>query len=373
MMAFAAHRMGISLSVLDPQGSQSPAGQVTSSQQGHYSDPADIKHFAQATSALTYEIEHVDTTHIPAHKALPHPNIIALVQDKLAQKLTYIQHGIHTAPVREIPQSTADPAQFLLNHVLPELGGTFPIMLKNRRMAYDGKGNFLVRRREQLETAIAELGKSSKGGIYAEQFIEFAKEVAVMVYRSKSGEIGCYPVVETIQRDNICDKTILPSGLDAATEKRIIDLSKRVVECLGDGAVGIFGVEMFVTAQGDVLVNEIAPRPHNSGHYTIEACYTDQFEQHLRMILGIPAGDSRARVGHAVMINVLGDGVSGDPSGAQILSRMRMVLGVSGASMHWYGKSGNKLGRKLGHVTVVANSAEELAVRCELVDKILGR
>jgi phosphoribosylaminoimidazole carboxylase len=120
-------------------------------------------------------------------------------------------------------------------------------------------------------------------------------------------------------------------------------------------------------------VNEIAPRPHNSGHYTIEACYTDQFEQHLRMILGIPAGDSRARVGHAVMINVLGDGVSGDPSGAQILSRMRMVLGVSGASMHWYGKSGNKLGRKLGHVTVVANSAEELAVRCELVDKILGR
>jgi phosphoribosylaminoimidazole carboxylase len=356
MLALAAHRLGLAMVVLDPLGQHSPAGQVTCVVQGHYADPTSVQEFAASVPLVTYEIEHVDVSVGGLGHARPGAEVIKVVQDKLEQKRRLIGAGVETTRVVEILQDDR----------VRELGG-FPVMVKSRRMAYDGKGNFLVRDEEQMQEAMQVLA----GELYAEEFVEFQKEVAVMVFRGIDGKVGCFPVVETIQRNNVCDMTIMPSGLEKHVEENVVQVAMRAVECLGNEAVGIFGVEMFVTKKGKVLVNEIAPRPHNSGHYTIEACFTDQFEQHLRMVLGLAPGDSRAKVPFAAMINVLGDGNSNDPTGVQILQRMRSTLQVQGASMHWYGKSGNKAGRKLGHVTILAESKPELDRKIRIVREML--
>ncbi|RLN52742.1 hypothetical protein BBJ28_00009631 [Nothophytophthora sp. Chile5] len=179
-----------------------------------------------------------------------------------------------------------------------------------------------------------------------------------MVVKGAGDDVRAYPVVETTQRDSICDTVLAPAQVSAAVAERAASLARTAVAQL-EGR-GIYGVELFLTASGDVLLNEIAPRPHNSGHYTIEACETDQFEQHLRAITGLPLGSCALRVPAALMVNVLGDATSSEAASFALL---RQSLRVPGASAHFYGKAGVRPGRKLGHVTITASSIEELTQR----------
>lgn len=369
MMAAAAHRLGIELVVLDPQGAQSPAGQFgVKAIAGSFTNEDDIATLAAQCDILTVEIEHVNASFLGqlqtrAEKPVavhPSPATIALIQDKYNQKQFFAQvDGIHVAPY-QIVTSVADARQV-------GVAFGYPYMLKSRLFAYDGKGNAVVTKASDVEDAFAKLGVKQDGDapvmLYAEKWVPFTKELAVMVVKS-SDDVRAYPVVETTQKDSICDTVLAPAQISQETYAKAKQMAFHAISQL-DGN-GIYGVELFLTADNDVLLNEIAPRPHNSGHYTIEACETDQFEQHLRAICELPLGGCDLRVNAALMVNVLGSkNASEDESYAQL----RKCLSVPGAIPHFYGKAGAvRAGRKLGHFTVVANSVQQLKERATQID-----
>jgi phosphoribosylaminoimidazole carboxylase len=208
----------------------------------------------------------------------------------------------------------------------------------------------VIASRDDIDGAIAALRTHD---LYAEQWVTFDKELAVMVARSPDGSMADYPVVETIQRNNMCHTVIAPAQIPQEVQGAVRDIARRAVASL-DGA-GVFGVELFLQADGAVLLNEVAPRPHNSGHYTIEACATSQFEQHLRAVIGLPLGDTSLRVNAAIMVNLLGE-----DSLEATLRPLDAALTMPGATVHWYGKP-FRPGRKLGHITVTGSSMAELA------------
>jgi phosphoribosylaminoimidazole carboxylase len=223
-------------------------------------------------------------------------------------------------------------------------------MLKSRKLAYDGRGNAVVSSADAAPSAWSSL--AGKGQLYAERWVPFKRELAVIVARSAAGACVCYDAVETVQKDNICHIVVAPAQVPGDVLGRARALAEKAVAHL-EGA-GIFAVEMFELADGGVLFNELAPRVHNSGHFTIEACHTSQFEQHMRAVAGLPLGDCSMRVGAAVMINVLGTG-TGPAESARTWGICERALSVPGAAVHWYGKSGTALGRKVGHITLTGD------------------
>jgi len=372
MMAEAGHRLGIQLAILDPGGPQSPAGQVAKlAVEGSFRDEEKIKQLAQISDVLTVEIEHVNCDILeaieesgkPVH---PSPKSIRIIQDKYQQK-------VH---LQALPNNAVPLPEFLdcptLDAAL-DAGEKFgyPLMLKAKKMAYDGKGNAVADSRDKVSACFDQLsGASAGGGVYAEKWCPFVKELAVMVARSSTGEVRSYPVVETVQENNICHSTLVPiQGVSSLALERAAKIASAAIASLF--GAGIFGVELFLLADDTVLLNEIAPRPHNSGHYTIEACETDQFEQHLRCILGLPLGGCDLRVGAALMVNILGQDTAGkSKGGADAAQRMRATqrrlaraLDVPGGAVHWYGKGDAKKGRKMAHLTLTASSLPLLADR----------
>ncbi|KAG1699079.1 hypothetical protein DVH05_014449 [Phytophthora capsici] len=377
MMANAAHRLGLQVLVLDPLGAESPAGQTgLKAVAGSFTNEQDIAKLAEQCDVLTVEIEHVNAAYLQQLQddktanlqgVHPAPATIALIQDKYQQKQFFTEvEGIDVAPY-EIVTSLQSARQ-----VGEKFG--YPYMLKSRRFAYDGKGNAVVKNEKDLLDAFNKLGAKLLAGettdvdekqlaeeeakLYAEKWVPFVKELAVMVVKGADGDVRAYPVVETTQADSICDTVLAPAQIPEDVAKRAGDMAQAAVAQL-EGR-GIYGVELFLTATGEVLLNEIAPRPHNSGHYTIEACETDQFEQHLRAITGLPLGSCALRVPAALMVNVLGDATSSEDVSFSLL---RNSLKVPGAAAHFYGKAGVRPGRKLGHVTITAPSLEELTKR----------
>jgi 5-(carboxyamino)imidazole ribonucleotide synthase len=233
--------------------------------------------------------------------------------------------------------------------------------LKTRRNGYDGKGNFTVRAEAAVETAWQMLG-GDKNELFVETFWHFSQELAVMVTRGRDGETVVYPVVETIQRNHVCHVVKAPAQISLEIAARATELARRAVEAVG--GVGSFGVEMFLSANGDMAINELAPRVHNSGHYTIEACDCSQFENHVRAVLGWPLGSPRMVAPAAVMVNLLGtEKTSGRPRG------LANVLRQAGAHVHIYGKLTSGAGRKMGHITVLENSVEEALAIAERAAK----
>ena len=347
MMAFAAHRLGMRIAVLDPDP-DAAAGHVADCHVvGDFRDPGRIRELASGCDVVTVEIEHVDTETLETLEregvpVQPSPQTVRLVQDKYAQKNHFAANGIPVARFRETPDAEAVRA------AIDELG--LPLVLKSRRMAYDGRGNAVIASLDDIDGAMAALPTRD---LYAEQWVTFDKELAVMVARGLDGSIADYPVVETIQRNNMCHTVIAPAQISQAAQQAARDIARRAIASL-DGA-GVLGVELFLQADGAVLLNEVAPRPHNSGHYTIEACVTSQFEQHLRAVLGLPLGDTSLRVNAAVMVNLLGE-----DSLETTLRYLDTALTMTGASVHWYGKH-FRPGRKLGHITVTGSSMAELA------------
>ena len=370
MMCYAAHRLGVQLTCLDPGGAVSPAGQAGARVvAGSFRDAAKIKELSECVDVLTTEIEHVDAAMLAeleaaGVKVYPGAAVLALLQDKLAQKRALQSAG--TAMPLFMPTPTAAAAR------VAGAAYGYPLMLKSRRFAYDGKGNAVAHSAEEVDAAFAALGGAeasaspvdAEGAIFAEKWVPFARELAVMVAVGAPLEAGgademrCYPVVQTVQRDSICHLVLAPAEVPAAVLERAESLARKAVAALGthtDAPLrGVFGVELFLMPDGSLLYNEMAPRPHNSGHYTLEASRCDQFEQHLRGVLGMPLGDTafrwEARRGGALMVNVLG-GASDD----ETLTPVRAAASVTGASLHWYGKPELRAGRKLGHVTVVAH------------------
>ncbi|ORX65256.1 Phosphoribosylaminoimidazole carboxylase [Linderina pennispora] len=361
MFIEAAGRMNVEVRVLDPTA-LSPAKQISNSDK-HIDEPFTsseaIKKLADGCDVLTVEIEHVNCDELAKIESLglaqvrPSSSTVRLIQDKYLQKVYLAE------------QSLALP-EFVRCDSLDEVVAAgekfgYPFVLKCRLGAYDGRGNYVVKSKDDAASGFKTLGEKM---LYAEKFVPFTKELAVMVVRRPSGQVATYPVVETIQRDNICELVYAPAQIDGDIRQIAMKVATDTVSCLPSGSAGIFGVEMFLHEDGrTVLVNEIAPRPHNSGHYTIEACHTSQFENHLRAVLDLPLGSTELKVPNAAMINVLG-GQNGMQS---VLDPCLASLEVPGATVHLYGKAGAKPARKMGHVTVVADSALQLRRRTDLI------
>ncbi|ORY34839.1 Phosphoribosylaminoimidazole carboxylase [Naematelia encephala] len=363
MLTHPAALLGIPLLILD-SGEYTPAKQTllppqfTSHPDGPFTSESHIRELAKQCDVLTVEIEHVNADVLEAVEkeglceVQPSPGTIRLIQDKYLQKKYLADRGIPVAPFQVL---SANPTEEDVKSVASQLG--LPVMLKARTLAYDGRGNSPLQTTESGDIAksLKHLGDRP---LYAEGWAPFVKEVAVMVVRNKQGEVRSYDAVETVHRDSILRVCLAPlrasgKGMEGVNS-RARELAEKAVATL-EGA-GIFGVEMFLMADGSLLLNEIAPRPHNSGHHTIEACNTSQFENHLRAILSLPLGSTALRVPSAAMINILG--VDGEM--APVLAMADSALPVPGATSHLYGKAESRKARKMGHITLTASSDAEL-------------
>jgi len=361
MLAASASLLNIPIVILDV-GEHAPAKQILAPRapdlahvDGSFTDADKIRELATKADVLTVEIEHIDvdvleqvqsTHNVQVH---PAPSTVRIIQDKFRQKTHLLSCNIPVAPFIDVESTTQG-----ITEAAAKLG--LPLMLKSKTLAYDGRGNSVVRDLTQVQEALDFL---SGRPLYAEKWVPFVKEIAIMVVRTAEGRVYSYPVVETVHKDNICHLVFAPLRTrDSQLSARAQEIAETTVKSL-DGA-GVFGVEMFLLDDGQILVNEIAPRPHNSGHYTIEACETSQYENHLRAILSLPIGSTALKVPSAAMLNILG--MSGDMS--DLTEFVESALKVPGASVHLYGKAECRKGRKMGHITVTANS--DTAVRRRL-------
>ena len=377
------HIRGVKMCVLDPLGEKSPAGQVAEmSVMGSFQDadkagrcsldpkfvdpkpieipqfggptthPRQVRELAKKCDILTLEVEHVNAEvleelHQAGVPVQPLPFVVKLIQDKYVQKVHLQKHGV-PLPDFEKVETEADL------HSIGERFG-YPMMLKSRYGAYDGKGNAVVPNAQGITAAFEKLGGNVGKKLYVEKWAPFKMELAVMVARGVDETMNVtmrtYPVVHTVQRDSVCFTCLTPPvGVTQKQQELAQKIATDAIKSFGD-ARGIFGVEMFLLEDGSVLLNEIAPRPHNTGHYTMEACGVDQFEQHLRCVLGLPLGDCQLRVGGAMMVNILGQGETPEMV-TKTMAPLRQALNVPDAGIHWYGKEGCVKGRKMGHITV---------------------
>ncbi|KAI8031605.1 hypothetical protein LOK49_LG01G00229 [Camellia lanceoleosa] len=349
MLCQAASQLAIKVTVLDPM-ENCPASSLSHYHMvGSYDDSATVQEFAKRCGVLTVEIEHVDVVTLEKLEqqgvdCQPKASTIRIIQDKFLQKVHFSGHGIPLPDFMQIDDfESAKRAGELF---------AYPLMIKSRRLAYDGRGNAVAKSEEEISSAVNVLGGYDRA-LYVEKWAPFVKELAVIVARGRDNSILCYPVVETIHRENICHIVKAPANVPWKIRKLATDVAYKAVSSL-EGA-GIFAVELFLTGDGQILLNEVAPRPHNSGHHTIESCFTSQFEQHLRAVVGLPLGDPSMKTPAAIMYNILGEdeGEQGFLLAHQLIGR---ALGISGASVHWYDKPEMRKQRKMGHITIVGPS-----------------
>ena len=338
--------------VLDPT-ENCPAAQAGAKQiVGDFKDELAILKLAERSDIITYEIESGNTDVLSKLKAEiePSPSTLSIIQDKLSQK-TFLSEN-------ELPISQFYEITYLdnLREKINELG--LPVLLKSRRDAYDGRGNFKITSPDEVEKAYQYFdGKS----LMVEKFVNFKMEVSVIAARNTKGDIATYPLVENIHENNILKMTIAPARVSDNVIKDAGKIAKKTMEVL-KGA-GVFGIEMFIDQDDKILINEIAPRVHNSGHHTLQSCKTSQFEQHLRAILGLELG-STDLVHKTVMCNILGpDGFEGKYKPVQ--------LEKDGVYLKMYRKDVSKPQRKLGHFNVVdLNDSKDVSELLEMADEI---
>ncbi|MBC8043028.1 MAG: 5-(carboxyamino)imidazole ribonucleotide synthase [Rhizobacter sp.] len=356
MSSLAAFRLGVQTAIFS-ESPASPAGMLTPHNftgdlDSLESNREPLKKFAEASTVITLEnefvaIEVLEFLESHGKKVFPTSQTMRLVRDKLIQKETLKSRGLAVAPFAAM-DSKASALLFG-----KQFG--YPFLLKARCNGYDGYGNRTIRRESDLDAAMTQLG-FPKRELMAEAFVGFTMELATMITRNEKGNVALYPVVETLQQNHICKTVKAPARIDDETGEAASRLALQAIEAI-DG-VGIFGVELFLTRQGgDLLINELAPRPHNSGHYTIEACTTSQFENHVRAVLGWPLGSPEMTSPAAVMVNLLGKR-SGKISLETLKDAMRLPESAE-ARIHIYGKAESRAGRKLGHVTVTGSDMEK--------------
>ena len=354
MTAAAARPLGCDVFVLERYAFSPAAHMAGDTMIGDWNDADVVRRFAGQVDVLTLENEFVDVDALTrvdtdGRCGLRKHATLRLIQDKYTQKQTLSEAGLPVAPFRAVESVEA------LMDALRAFG--VPAVLKARRNGYDGKGNVTIRNIEDAPRAWATLD-GDRQALYVEAFCAFTRELATIVTRGRDGATVVYPIVETIQRDHICHMVLAPAAIPDAVAARASAMATSAIAAI-DG-VGSFGVEMFELADGTVLINELAPRVHNSGHYTIEACACSQFENHVRAVFGLPLGSPAMVRPAAVMINLLGHGSgSGAPLG------MAAALAVPGAHVHVYGKAQSSRGRKMGHVTALGENISEARATAE--------
>ncbi|HAA54734.1 MAG TPA: 5-(carboxyamino)imidazole ribonucleotide synthase [Myxococcales bacterium] len=355
MLALKAKAMGFHVSILDPYP-HAPAALIADRHiLGSVRDTRKLRELVDACDITTFDLEDINADALEAlekegHHIHPSPGLLKIIQDKFVQKQFLADKGIPVPRFQAVDEPT------------PEAFAAFgyPLVQKLRRGGYDGRGVAV------LESA-AQVDDHLPGPSMLEEKVEIEKELALMVARSSKGQLKCHPLVEMVfdPEANICDVVMAPALVVKAQEEESIRIASQAIEALE--GVGIFGVELFLTRDGRILLNEIAPRTHNSGHFTIEACITDQFEQHLRSVAGLPLGATDLLI-PAVMVNLLGaPEVKGKPS----ILGMREAMDIPGLSFHLYGKAETRPFRKMGHITIVDHDVHQAREKAQRARQIL--
>ena len=359
MLLTETRKFDITTKVLDPSADAPCRIACNTFIQGALTDFDTVYNFGKEVDVLTIEIENVNVDALKklqseGVKVYPTPQTIELIQNKATQKQFYATHNIPTAPFHRF-ESLANLQQAVANEQI-----TLPFVWKSARFGYDGNGVKIVRQ-------LPDLSLLPEGECIAENLVPFAKELAVIVARNVSGEATTYPVVEMEfhPEANQVEYVLCPARISEEIAQKARAIAVQVAEAFQ--VVGLLAVELFLTAEGEVLVNEVAPRPHNSGHYSIEATYTNQFEQHLRAILDLPLGNTDSKVA-GVMVNLVGaEGYQGDV----VYENIEQILAMQGVTPHIYGKRETRPFRKMGHVTIVNKDIEKARAIAEKVKQTI--
>jgi len=353
MLILAGAPLGLRFVVMDP-AADACAGQCAPLQVGDYDDAAALAAFAGRIDVATFDFENVpaDSARWLAARVpvFPAPDALAMAQDRLVEKLLFRELGIPVPAFADVPSREA------LDAAVAQVG--LPCILKTRRLGYDGKGQFRIREAADLDLAWDALGaQAERVGLIVEAFVPFEREYSVVAVRGRDGEFRAWPLTANWHVDGVLSASLAPADASAALVAQAEGYARALAERLD--YVGVFALELFCR-DGQLLANEMAPRVHNSGHWTIEGAETSQFENHLRAVLGLPLGATTAR-GHACMLNWIGSMPDAEP-----------VLAVAGSHWHDYGKEARE-GRKVGHATVRADDPGALADALARVGTVLGR
>ncbi len=339
MMSGAAEKLGIELMIQTPSPNDPAVAIASKVIFAPIDDVSATAHLANLCDVVTFENEFIN---LEALKPLAEQGVcfrpslegLAPLLDKYQQRCYLQQIGL------PVPRFTALGADNTINP------STFPVVLKARRHGYDGKGTFILDSQDALEDTCQRL----KGlPLMLEKYVPFEQELAVIAARSVTGEVAIYPVVETYQKQQVCRWVMAPAKITPAIKLEVERIARHLLEKLQ--VVGIFGIELFLTPEGQLLVNEIAPRTHNSGHYTLDACEVSQFEMQLRAVTSLPLGSPTLQSSGAVMVNLLGY----ENSQNNYQQQRQKLATIPHAYVHWYGKKESRPGRKLGHVTVLTD------------------
>jgi 5-(carboxyamino)imidazole ribonucleotide synthase len=344
MMAEAADRLGVELVVQTPAETDPAVAIAADTILAPVEDASATAQLAAQCDLITFENEFVDLKALALLESQGicfRPGIQALspLLDKYNQRSYLKELGLPTpkfAALEDFPTSQS------------RLPSSFPAVLKTRRHGYDGQGTFILKNLTELQLTLERLQGVP---LLLEEFVPFERELAAIAARSVTGEIAIYPIVETQQEQQVCRRVVAPADIGQAVVERVEAIARTLLSRLQ--VVGVFGIELFLTGAGDVLVNEIAPRVHNSGHFTLDACQTSQFEQHLRAVCGLPLGSVAMHASGAVMVNLLGY----EQSTSDYQIRRQQLAAIPNAHVYWYGKTESRPGRKLGHVTVLLDEA----------------
>jgi 5-(carboxyamino)imidazole ribonucleotide synthase len=350
MFTMAARRLGYRVAVWDPDPDAPAHTLANLSFKGTFADHAMLKQFEREVSAITYEWENIPTTVTEVlEKSLPvRPGsaVLGVLQHRFNQKSFLAERKFSVASFRSIAHPDA------LAQTAAEIG--FPCLCKTATSGYDGKGQWQLSSAEEAIALQRELSRTASPSSQwiVEQFIEFARELSVLVVRGVDGERCVYPVTENIHEAGILRMTFAPADIPADLAKQAQETAASAIDALN--GVGVFCVELFQKRDGSLCINEIAPRPHNSGHYTLDACTVSQFEQQVRALCGLPLGEVRM-LSSAAMVNVIGDDMRRILKEEALMS----LLKAPGAKLHVYGKRSIRAGRKMGHVTFLADNLEK--------------
>jgi 5-(carboxyamino)imidazole ribonucleotide synthase len=356
MMAFEAKRMFMKVTILDPSKDCPASSLADKLIIGNFSDEQKIYDLSREVDIITYEIELANATALnnleeSGFLVHPSPKTLSIIQNKYRQK-KFLRENRITVPDFELVSSEEQLVRYCSK-------SGFPILLKACEDSYDGRGNYLIRSENEISKALTHF---SGRQCMVEKFVNFKKEISIMIARNLSGTISYFPIAENIHEDHILKTSIIPARISKETERKAIDLAIMTMKSLKGS--GIFGIEMFVDEEDNVLINEIAPRPHNSGHYSIEACSISQFEQHIRAILDYPLLQP-ILLSNAVMINILGPN---NYTGPYEITGIDELFAIPGVKIHIYGKLETKPNRKLGHITIVSNNVDPILTKDNVED-----
>lgn len=348
MTALAASNLGIETKIYCPELKPSPAEQVASNTiKGNFNDENAILSFCEDCTVVTLENEFIDPNILAAiekkfpNKLFPTSSTFKKIGDKISEKENFEEAGIKVVPYKRV-QSADDLISFTEKH-------GYPVVLKSAKGGYDGYGNITIKDVSQINSAIEKL----KGELLVEAFIPYEKEIAIMVARNQNGEMVFYPIAHTEQENHICHFVTIPADLPKSIEEKIKEEAKKAMVAIN--AIGIYAFEFFLTKNNELYLNESAPRPHNSGHYSIEGCETSQFENHVRSIFNLPLGSTAMKSPFAIMLNLLGT-----ENGPANLSPVDKFLSLERGHLHLYGKKESRVGRKMGHYTLLGEDKNKM-------------